>query len=89
MGRWSIFRPKVKDIDHRVQGLMTEVGRVAFEKRRLELKGMFVKVMGREPSTVSDADVIEFGARGELATVQHLNKMKRQEDREALDEIPF
>jgi hypothetical protein len=89
MGRNSIFRPKPKDIDHRVQGLLTEIGRIAFEQHRKDLDALFFKVMKRKAASVSDADVIEYLARTPIESLKYLNKMKRQEDREALEEIPF
>lgn len=79
MGRWSIFRPKVNDKEHRVQGILTEVGREQFETGRARLAQLYKAIMGRDAVTVSDADTIEFLARGELATVKYLRKAKREE----------
>jgi hypothetical protein len=82
MGRWSIFRPKVQGSDHRVQGILTAVGREAFEHARARLTKFYRQIMDRDPAAVSDADTIEFLGRGELETVKYLRAMKRDEVRE-------
>jgi hypothetical protein len=79
MGRRSIFRPKVNDKEHRLQGILTEIGRDAFEAGRDRLSQIYRAIMGREAVAVSDADTIEFLALGELATVKYLRKAKREE----------
>lgn len=82
MGRWSIFRGKVKDKKHRKQGLLTSVGLHYFEAGRKALRTIYRDIMGREPVTVSDADVIEFNARGEHETRRYLRALRRREARE-------
>lgn len=81
MGRWSIFRDKVKDVDHRVQGILSDVGRSSFERQREALGRLYQAVMGRAATTVSDADTIEFLARGELDTRHYLKNLKTAEQR--------
>jgi hypothetical protein len=79
MGRWSIFRPKVNDTKHRVQGILTDDGQRWFEAGRAQLGDLYKSIMGRPAAQVSDADTIEFLARGELGTVRYLRKAKREE----------
>ena len=55
--RPSIFRDKVA----RVQGMISKAGATAFEQRRKQL----AKLAGWDVKKVSDADVIEYMARGE------------------------
>lgn len=56
-GRLAIFE---KD-GRKVQGILSLTGTSAFERARVQL----AKVAGWEGRTVSDADTIEFLARGE------------------------
>ncbi len=79
MGRWSIFRDKVKDTEHRVQGILSRPGRKSFEQQRTALGALYKAVMEREPVTVSDADTIEFLARGELETRRYLKDLRMTE----------
>lgn len=72
MGRWSIFRDKSNG--QRVQGVLTKSGGKAFEQSREKLAAVYKLVMHREPSTVSDADTIEFLSLGEHETVKYLRK---------------
>lgn len=83
MGRWSIFRPKVNSKDHRYQGIVTKEGRHAFELSRRELGALYRNIMGRDAVNVSDADTIEFLARGPLETRNYLKAAKRLEDHDA------
>jgi len=76
MGRESIFRGKEKEL--RVQGLLTQDGSKAFERGREALRTLYASVMGREPSVVSDADTIEFLARGASDTRVYLRDLKRR-----------
>jgi hypothetical protein len=63
-GRLSIF-----DKDGRkVQGILSLAGSQAFERAR----GQLAKIAGWEGRTVSDADTIEFLARGEGNTRKYL-----------------
>lgn len=66
LGRQSIFRDKKGG--SRVQGVMTKAGTRAFANARKRL----ATLADREPENVSDADVIEFMARGEAETVLYL-----------------
>ena len=59
VGRESLFRGKAGG--DRVQGNLTPVGSRRFEAARARL----ARMAGREPEKVSDADTIEFLARGE------------------------
>lgn len=79
MGRWSIFRGKVKDTDHRVQGIFTRIGLRSFEQQRQALARLYKAVMGYDAVTVSDADTIEFLARGELETRSYLRRERERE----------
>lgn len=66
LGRSSIFRNK-KGGD-RVNGVITARGSVRFELHRKQL-GLLV---AREPEEISDADVVEYMARGEQETRGYL-----------------
>jgi hypothetical protein len=61
-GRESLFRGKTGG--DRVQGVLTPIGSGRFESARVRL----ARIAGREPERVSDADVIEYLARGEEDT---------------------
>jgi len=61
-GRESLFRGKRGG--DRVQGVLTPVGSRRFEAARARLG----RLAGKESERVSDADVIEFLARGEEET---------------------
>jgi hypothetical protein len=66
-GGWpSIFRDK--DGGDRVQGVITPIGARSFEVARARL----AKLASREVEQISDADVIEYLARGEAATMKYL-----------------
>lgn len=69
-GRASIFRGKGDGV--RVQGLLTRAGGKALDKRRRELAGIVKEVTGTRPDSISDADVIEYLARGTAATWEAL-----------------
>jgi len=79
MGRWSIFRGKVNDSDHRVQGFLTKLGRIRVEQAREELARLYEVVMGRTASAVSDADTIEYLALGRRDTTSYLKALKKEE----------
>ena len=65
-GRKSIFRNKAGG--DRVQGIITRIGSQRFEEARHRL----AVVARRLVSNVSDADVVEFLARGEKNTRDYL-----------------
>jgi hypothetical protein len=67
-GRTSIFRDKAGG--DRVQGNITAAGSVRFEQARRRL----AKLAGCEYEDVSDADTIEFLARGEGETIKALQQ---------------
>jgi hypothetical protein len=69
MGRPKIFTSN-NGARTRVQGGLTPVGTSRFEGARKRL----AKLVGRDPEFVSDADVIEYLARGESATRLYLEK---------------
>lgn len=69
-GRASIFRGKADGV--RVQGILTKKGGEAFERSRRDLEKLHKQVTKRTPATVSDADVIEYLALGEDATIAYL-----------------
>lgn len=62
-GRASLFRGKQGGM--RVQGNLTKIGGQCFEQARGRLKKLYRSVIGTNPKTVSDADTIEYLARGE------------------------
>lgn len=62
--RPAIFRNKKV----RVQGMITKNGSIAFEQRRQQL----AKLAGWDAKKVSDADVIDYLARGEISTKLYL-----------------
>lgn len=67
-GRPSIFRNKTGG--SRVQGVITARGSVRFEQARRRL----AKLASREIEHISDADVIEYLARGDSETVVQIEK---------------
>jgi hypothetical protein len=66
MGRRAIFRGKEGGV--RVQAIITKVGGQRFERARKRL----AELAGWIASEVSDADTVEFLARGEAETVAYL-----------------
>lgn len=66
VGRRSVFRNK--EGGGRVQGEITQDGLIAFGDARIRL----AELVGREPDKISDADVIEYLARGDAATRKYL-----------------
>lgn len=75
MARVGIFRDK--DAEYRVQGILSKRGYQAFEWARQQLQALYRSVMGVAPTVVSDADTIEFMARGEQDTTRYLEQLKR------------
>ena len=69
-GRPAIFRDKVGG--RKVQGRMTPAGSTRFERARRNL----AKLAAWEVEAVSDADVIEFLARGETDTRKYLDELE-------------
>ncbi len=78
MGRPAVFRDKVKDVAHRVVGFLSVEGRASFERERKRLGMMYHEITGREIS-VSDADTIEYLARGAAKTRHYLRVQQRTE----------
>lgn len=70
MGRHSIFRGKKNGV--RVQGIITKIGGVKFEAAREQLGLLYFRVRGENATVVSDADVIEYMARGAAETRKYL-----------------
>lgn len=69
MARPAIFsEPKIV----RIQGVISKPGSVKFEQARKTL----AKLVGWVPSRVSDADTIEFLARGRQETLKYLEMKK-------------
>lgn len=62
--RPSIFKNKKV----RVQGMISTMGSTCFEERRKQL----AKLTGWDAKKISDADVIEFLARGDVSTKLYL-----------------
>lgn len=77
MGRRSIWRDK--EDGYRVQGVLTTEGGKEFEMNRSRLMLLYREILGRLPATVSDADVIEFLARGEDKTRRYLKDLRTKE----------
>jgi hypothetical protein len=71
-GSRSVFTGKTKDSKFRVQGLLTPDGMDAFERSRARLS----RLVDRDVKLISDADVIEYLARGEMATLRYLGRGK-------------
>lgn len=71
-GRSAIFRGKVDG--RRLQGVITNVGSIAFEQARARL----AKLADVEKESVSDADTIEYLAIGETATKKYLEEKQKQ-----------
>lgn len=69
-GRASIFRGKANGV--RYQGIVTSLGARKLEEHRARLRALYRSVKGHDPSVVSDADVIEFLARGDEDTRKYL-----------------
>ncbi len=67
-GRPSIFRNKQGG--SRVHGVLTPIGSRRFEHARQRL----ARLVSRDPEQVSDADVVEFLARGDDATRKYLGE---------------
>ena len=65
-GRVSIFRNK--EGGDRVQGILTKAGSQRFHAARKRL----AELAGRDLELVSDADVIEYLARGDEETARYL-----------------
>jgi len=66
MGRPSLFRDKRGG--SRIQGVITKIGAERFELHRARL----ATIAKRDQKLISDADVIEYLARGEVATRDYL-----------------
>lgn len=74
-------RPTVfagKDPKNRLQGIITDRGMEAFEKARARLQRLYARIMGRPllPHP-SDADTIEYLARGSSETRTELFKRRK------------
>lgn len=69
-GRVSVFRGKDNGV--RIQGVLTKEGGKAFERQRENLARLYTRVVGHAPTSISDADVVEFLARGEGETRRYL-----------------
>ena len=71
--RRSIFRGKVKDKRHRVQGILTPDGLRLFMAARVR-----VALLSERPAShVSDADTIEYLARGHDATRRYIENLDK------------
>lgn len=67
-------RPAIFDLpkEVRIQGVISKPGSVKFEQARKRL----AKLVGWAPERVSDADTIEFLARGEKDTLKYLDSKR-------------
>lgn len=70
MGRPSIFRGKQGG--RYVQAIITKTGGIEFQRARLRLGKLVRLVRGVMPATISDADVVEYLARGDENTRAYL-----------------
>lgn len=70
MGRPSIFRGKQGG--RYVQAIITKTGGVEFERARLRLSQLVLRVKGVTPASISDADTVEYLARGDDNTRAYL-----------------
>jgi hypothetical protein len=68
MGRPSIFQDKTE----RIQGAVTKIGR----RRLNDARGELAIIAGWTATDVSDADAIEYLARGKEETIAYLNRRK-------------
>lgn len=78
--RVSIFsEPNGRDKDKavRVQGVLTRQGMACFESARTRLRTLYKRVTGAPPAVVSDADTIEFMARGPEDSRDYLERLHR------------
>lgn len=75
VGRDSIFRGKAGG--KRIQGIITKTGASEFARHRRELHALYTEVTGTAPNSVSEADVIEFMARGADGTRKYLEKGRK------------
>jgi hypothetical protein len=73
-GHPSMFRDKADGVW--INGRITKAGARAFDRARRRAAGLYEQVHGHEPSGVSDADTIEFLARGPEATRLSLEKQR-------------
>ena len=70
-GRISMFGSKTRGA--RVVGVVSQIGAKRFETQRKRLAAIYVDVVGvKFPLQVSDADVVEFLARGVVETRTYL-----------------
>lgn len=58
----------------RVQGILTWGGGEKLKEHKRDLAALYERVHGRKPKVVSDADVIEYLARGKEDTEQQLRR---------------
>ena len=75
IGRPTVF--KGKEHFTRVQGIMTAVGRAAFDRQRKRLQFLYLQLTGQKIDPVSDGDLIEYLSRGEKATVAYIKENMR------------
>lgn len=68
VGRTAVFRNKGRETRHQVRGFLTERGAERFEAHRQALASL----SGRTPEQVGDGDVVEYLARGDQETRDHL-----------------
>lgn len=69
----ALFPGKVKDSKYRVQGLLTPGGSAAFERQRARIARITDRTLGH----VSDADVIEWLAHGELFSLRLVGRRRQ------------
>lgn len=85
VGRTSIFRDKIdgagvlREGAQRVQAIISPKGSRRFEEARRRL----ATLADREPEQVSDADVVEYLARGEQETRNYLRALQKAAAAEA------
>lgn len=66
-----------KDKQNRLQAILTNAGMRAFDAARKRLGALYAEIMGRPSVVLSDADTIEYLARGDDGSRQYLQARKR------------
>lgn len=73
-GRLSIFGSKEDGV--RIQGEISKRGALMFEQSRRRLAAMYEDIIGKKPTSISDADVVESLTVGVAATRGALHTLK-------------
>lgn len=82
-GRLSIFGSKADGVQ--VHGVISKVGSQRFERERKKLAAIYLDVIGKKPAVISDADTVEFLARGVAETRSCLHDLKKGQTHASTD----